>query len=144
MALGTTASVTRSLLGLGNLDINDHVSYVLSYGILGANTSWERNQVKSQWVDGDVTVSRRRGNVIEPMVFHVYGNDQSDLQSNISTLIDAFIQDSFTMTIDLDGSTYQYSCESADHSVEWGYKMHSAMTTVTFQVPRKPIALAGV
>ena len=143
MALTVAATVTRTDLGLSTLNINDHVNYALGSQILGGTVSWERNQVNSPWVDGDITVSRRRPNVQESVQINVYGDNQTEMLANIKEITEAFSQNSYQMTVTLNGQVYRYQCESADYSVEWGVKMHSSQCMVMFSVPRRPIALAG-
>lgn len=143
MALTVTATVTRGDLGLSDLNINDHNNYSIAPNTMGGATSWDRNQVSSPWVDGEITISRRRSNVMEPVLVNVYGVSQPDMLANLQTLVDAFCQNSFTMIIKLGSATYQYSCEAADYSIEWGYKMHSTQCMANFQVPRHPIPTSG-
>lgn len=138
MALSVTATVTRADLGLSPLNINDHSNYSLSPSVFGGSSTWERNRVSSPWVDGEITVSRRRATVTDTFVINVYGSNQADMLANIQELVQAFSQNSYHLTLTMNGTVYQYMCEAADYTVEWGYKMHSNQTTVTFQVPRKP------
>lgn len=144
MSFAVNASVTRDLLGLGNLNINDHVNYTLASGIMSGQVSWDRQQASSQWIDGDVTVSRRRGNVTEPITLYVRGGDHGELISNVHTAIEAFSQDAFGLAIVINGEFNQYQCESADYSVDWGYVLHSNMTILKFQVLRSPLPIRGL
>ena len=143
MALTVAATVTRTDLGMSSLNINDHSNYILGTQILGGAVAWERNQVSSPWVDGDITVSRRRPNVQENIQVNILGTNQATMLTNIKTITEAFSQNSFTLTVTMSGSVYQYSCEAADYTVEWSVKMHSNQCMVSFMLPRKPIALAG-
>jgi hypothetical protein len=143
MALSVTSLVTRDSLGLSALNINDHTNFILGAQIMGGTVAWERNQVSSPWVDGDITISRRRPNVQENLQVNILGSDQGVMLANIQTIVEAFTQDEFVLTIGLDGNQYWYGCEAADYSIEWGIKMHSNQCMVTFMLPRKPIALAG-
>lgn len=145
MALTFNASVTRSSLGLGDLNIHDYLNYVVTNKIFGGSVTWQRNQVSSPFVDGDVTVTRRRPNVSEAFSIHVHGEDHEELATNISTLIAAFTQDSFNLGVTVGNQTYQYQCEAADYQMEWDQsKMHSTMATINFQLPRRPVAVSGV
>lgn len=143
MALTVAATVTRSSLGLSTLNINDHVNYQLGAQIMGGTVTWDRNTVSSPYVDGDVTVSRRRPNINETIQVNILASSQAVMLTNIKALAEAFCQDTYTLTITMSGQTYQYKCESADYSIEWGIKMHSDQCMMVFSVPRKPIALAG-
>lgn len=145
MALAFTAQVTRTLLGLGNLNVNDHLNYITTTQIMGGTVSWQRNAVSSPYVDGDVTVSRRRANVTDQFVINVLGATHAQIKTNLTTLINAFMQDEFDLLLSADGATYQYKCETSDYSVEWNHaKWHDNLVTVSFQVMRKPIAIQGV
>ena len=145
MALTFGASVSRTLLSLADLDINDSVNYLVGNQILGSGVSWERKQVSSPWVDGDFTVTRRRPNVSDKIEVRVYGGDQEELKDNLESLVEAMTQDNFILNLTLDAQSYSYSCESADYQISWGKELrHSNQTIVTFQIPRKPVALAGI
>jgi hypothetical protein len=143
--IALTASVTRSALGLSNLNINDKKKYNITATMLGGGVSWQKQQVSSPYVDGDVTVTRRRPTVMEPLEIYVYGKTGNELTNNIRTLIDAFIQDTYNLLISIDGSTRQYKCECADYTIEYANtKFASGMTMVRFNVPRNPIPTVGV
>lgn len=144
MSLSFTGHITRTNLGLGFLNINDGVNYSMTDRIMGGTVSWDRNQVNSPWVDGDVTVFRRRGNVTDSIGFNVYGANHGEIRNNLVILVDGFSQDEFSIFLTMDGATYQYECETADYTLDWDYKMHSNMATINFQVPRKPVAFQGI
>ena len=99
MSIPVTAYVTRELLALDNLYINDHLTYALTTTLMGGQSAWDRNEASSPWVDGEFTVSRKKRNVTEQIVIDVYGSDQVELQDNIKTLIQAFTQDNFGESI---------------------------------------------
>jgi predicted amino acid-binding ACT domain protein len=144
--LGVVARVSRTLLSLGDLDINDHSSYVLAgpQPVQGA-VQWERKQISAPWVDGDITVARRRGNSTESISVYVAGSNMATLDANMATLKDAFFQDRFTLQIIVGGANHAWDCESADLSQVVFDTPHAVAryVTMTFSVPRKPIPLAG-
>lgn len=145
MALTFTANVTRTDLGLANLNINDYTKYITTTQIMGGQVTWQRNSVSSPYVDGDVTISRRRPSVNDVFAINVIGTTHAIVKTNLQTLVQAFLQDKFNIIITVDGATYQYECETSDYSVEWNHaKFHEKMITVTFNVMRKPIAISGV
>jgi hypothetical protein len=115
--LTIVAKVTRTALSLGDLDINDHTSYVLAGpSAMGAQVSWDRRQVSAPWVDGDITVS----------------------------LITAFCQDRYTLMITVGSQQHAWDCEAADYMVQFDtVHLHALYAVTTFQVPRKPVALSG-
>lgn len=129
--------VTRA--GQSNLDINDHLNYIVATGFFGGQVNWDRKQISSPYMDGDYTVSRRARNVEETVQIHVYGQDHADLIENVRRLVSAFTQTMFDIVVDIDGATTIYHCEAANYAVDWNSpKFASNMTTVTFVVPRKP------
>jgi hypothetical protein len=143
--LSVSALVTRPLLGGGDLNINDHDNFVLAGGaVMGAHVQWDRKTVSAPWVDGDVTVARRRGNVMEQVSVYVLGTSVSDLNTNMSTLISAFTQDRYGLQIGIGGQDFSWDCECADYQVEWdNVHIHALQVKVTFNIPRKPVPLAG-
>lgn len=142
--LTTTAVVTRSLLGKADLNINDHAKYILTDTIMGGTVTWERQQASSPWVDGDITISRRRPNVQENVKVYVLGNTQTELQTNLAELVEAFIQDTYTLQIAPGNQSYAWQCESADYTVEFSHvHFYAKKLVVNFMVPRRPIMTAG-
>jgi hypothetical protein len=143
--LNIVAKVTRSSLSLGDLDINDHSSYVLAGPqAMGGTVQWDRKQVSAPWVDGDITVARRRQNVMDTLSVYVKGSTQADMDAKIGALIAAFCQDRFTLMITVGSQQHAWDCEAADYSVQFDtVHLHALYAVTTFQVPRKPVALSG-
>lgn len=138
------ATVTRSDLGLADLNINDNADYIVASEMLGSMVTWERKTVSSPFVNGDVTVHRRRGNVSEKFAVYVLGATQTEIQTNIKTLIDAFNQNRFNLTITLDSTVYTYICEASDYQVEWmNTNFFALKVKVVFNLIRGPIPLVG-
>jgi len=132
-----SAHVTRA--GQSNLDINDHLNYIIATAFFGGQVQWERKQIASPYMDGEHTVSRRARNVEETVQIHVYGEDHTDLTANIRELVSAFSQNTYDIVVTIDSAVTIYHCEAANYSVEWSTpKFASNMTTATFIVPRKP------
>ena len=143
-SLGMSVTVTRTQLGLSPLAINDHISYYVADTFMGGQVSWTRNQVTSPFVDGAVTVNRTRSMVTEQVVIEVLGGTQALIQANAATLISAFLQDSFLLTITVATTTYQYLCEASDFQVTWtGPRFFAKQAQVTFSMPRQPIPVIG-
>jgi hypothetical protein len=144
--IGLSVRVSRELLGLGELEINDHRSYYCAPQFLGGQVAWRRNTVSSPWLDGDVTINRTRGMVTEQLAVEVLGANLSEAQTNVVTLIEAFIQSRFTLTADFgDLEVSQvYDCEAADYQISWsGPRLVASQLQVVLGVPRQPVALAG-
>lgn len=144
--LNVVARVSRTLLGLGDLDVNDHSSYVLGGpAAFQGQVSWQRTTTSAPWVDGEVTWERRRSNSIEPLTIYAKGSSLSDLDTKIATLTAAFFQDRFTFQMIVGGANHAWDCECADVSQVLYDTSHvaSKYVAVTFSVPRKPVPLAG-
>jgi|SRR6184192_3654342 len=139
-----SVTVSRTGLGLSALEINDHLDYYIAPQFLGANAQWNRTQVTSPFLDGSVTTQRYRQTVNEQLGVEVLGASQADLQAKLSALLGAFFQDSFTITITVDGTAYAYACEAADYQVNWnGPRFIAAQVQVVFSVPRSPAPVSG-
>lgn len=149
--LNLSVVLTRDWLGLGPLNINDHVSYAVAQQFLGSTVSWNRNQLTSPYMDGSFTASRQRQSVTEQIAVEVFGRSTANgamspttLQANLAALIAAFNQDSFSLTLTLDGTTYSYEAEAADYQVSWvGPRFMARQVQVVFSLPRQPVPLAG-
>lgn len=143
--LPITARVTRPALGLGDLDINDHTSYVIAGpSAMSGTVMWDRKQVNAPWVDGDITVARRRQNVMENLSIYVKGSSQADMDTKIATLIAAFTQDRYGLQIIIGSANHAWDCEAADYTVSLDtVHFHALYAQVTFAIPRKPVALSG-
>lgn len=143
--LNVVATVTRAQLGLGDLNINDGNTYTLAGPqIMGGTVTWDRRQVSSPWVDGDVTVARRRANVQDQLTFYVGGSSTANMNLNLQNLIWAFTQDRYTLSITVGSQQFAWDCEAADYSVQIDTPhMKALYVAVTFTIPRKPAALSG-
>lgn len=141
--------VSRELLALDPLNINGGTRFKTSTTFLGSLVSWNRTQVGSPYMDGKVTVNRVLEQVQEPVAVEVWGRTLADatmtnaqLRINMNTLCQAFWQDAFTVTVDIDGATYTYQCEAADVQVAWdGNRFRAKRGLITFTVPRQPRSL---
>lgn len=137
--------VTRDLLGLPDLDINDHASYYLSPTFLGGQVQWNRNQVTSPFMDGAVTTQRSRQMVNETVQLEVLGDGNAELKDNIDALILAVLQDSFELQVGVNNGAYRYQCETADYKLFWqGPRFMACQAQVELTIPRQPVALTGV
>jgi hypothetical protein len=140
-----SVEVNRDALALLPLEIADGNPYFVSTQFLGTGISWDRQTVSSRWVDGDYTVSRRRGNVVEQVAVEVRCASTLALRLATEVLIAAFTQDNYTMTVTVDGQVWAYQCEAADYqALQWSTpRLAAHQGQMLFGVPRRPIALAG-
>jgi hypothetical protein len=150
--LALSVTISRALLGLTPLEINDQVLYKVAPGLLGGQVSWQRTTASSPYMDDDITVNRRRGRVNEPLLVEVFGRSKGQpdatspklLKDNLTTLIQAMVQDTFDLTIVMDAQTYTYACEAADYSMAWTTPRWAArQLQVAFVVPRAPVPVSG-
>lgn len=143
--ISISAVVSRDNLALSDLDINDKTNYVVAGPeVFGGNVTWDRKQVSSPVVDGEVTTYRRKMNVQDNLAVYVSADTQANLFTKIRTLIDAFTQDRYTLQFNIGGAVIQWDCESADYSVQIDNAHMKAMyAKVTFMFIRKPNALSG-
>src|SRR6478735_9822764 len=111
-----SVQVNRSLLALDPLELADGKPYFVASQFMGTAVSWDRQMVSSRWVDGDWTVSRRRANVTEQIAIEVIGGDMATLRAAMTTLIEAFTQDHYTLTVIINGVVFAYDCEAADYT----------------------------
>lgn len=141
----TQVSVSRGELGLADLDLNDHVNYFVSATVFGGTVSWRRQTVQSPFVEGQFTVGAVRDQVEDKFAIEVKGAGQVELQDNLRTLIDAFSQSTFNLTLQLDAAPYTYSCEASDYAIDWTQtRWHNRQVLVTFSLRRSPVPVNGV
>lgn len=138
------AEVSRTSLGDNPLSLSDGVNFKLGQDILGGQLSWNRQTAKSPYVDGEFTVNRTKGRVEERFTVQVLGATQTVLNQNLADLIEAFSQDRFILTIEMDEVPYSYDCEASDYQIDYtGTRWLAKTVLVTFMVPRQPRLLAG-
>lgn len=142
--LSLSVTLTRTLLGLPALELNDHDAYAVSPDFLGAMVTWRRNPVGSPFVDGEVDVYRTRPNVQENIGIEVDG-DGPELKANIDALVAAMIQDHFVLTTTTPVGVWAYNCFCADYAGQLtGPRLMFGRIKLMFQMPRHPVALSGV
>lgn len=137
--------VTRTLFGMGDLDLNDHDAYVVSAtDFMTQSQQWTRNQVGSAYTDGQVTVSRYKNLLSMPLSIEVLGEDQVDLTNNKAVLVAAFSQDSFILKSSIDGVDTWWACEAADYTMERsGPRLSAYQMQLVFGIPTQPNPLVG-
>lgn len=133
-------TLTRLELGLGTLDLNDHANYLIAENMMGAAQTWNRQTVKSPFVDGEFTVHRAKAQRQETLAVQVLGGTQTILQANLKALTDALSQFRFTWAITMDETNRSWSCETADYTVDFSrdrWMAHKVL--VTAQIPVYPL-----
>jgi hypothetical protein len=100
----------------------------------------------SAFVAGAVQVWSVPGEVAATLKVYVYETtDQTDLRTDLTSLIDAFQQPSYTLAFDIGGATYSWSCANADYAID-AFPIIAVVGLclgVTFDIPRSPIPVSG-
>lgn len=140
-----SVKVSRDALGLAALELTQAPYYVAATPFLGTAITWDRQTVNSRWVDSDYTTSRRRGTIQEQMAVEVQCDTMFDLQNAMQTLVDAFTQDNYTLTVTVDGQIWAYDCEAADYTnLMWtAPRLSACQGQMLLAVPRRPVAVSG-
>lgn len=147
--LAISASITRSELLLAPLSLEVPGQYQIMRSTLGPGAiSWRRQTASSPFVHGQVLVNAVKDVATSTLGVRVIGGSASSLWSRIDTLLRAFEQFSFDLTVALDGQTFTWRCQAADYSVgESGvfqdFHLRSLQQEVQFSIPRHPTPVAG-
>lgn len=136
--------ITRTELALADLELNAYPYVVSGEGIEPGQTELERHQASSPFVDGQYTVSSKRGQPNMVITLDVRGDTTTEINTNVATLIDAFDQDLFEIAVTIDGQTFRWRGERADRGVGWRReRWHAYIVRAAFQFPRHPIPVTG-
>lgn len=143
--LTLSLAISRALMGLPDLALNDHDNYVVGASdFLTTNQQWTRNQVGSSYTDGQVTTHRYKNMITMPLQIEVFGTSQADLVNNASALKAAFSQDHFILKHILGGISTYWSCEAADWQMErTGPRLVARQMLFVFSVPTQPNPITG-
>lgn len=137
-------TVSRTLLGLADLDIMDHVNYITSGTFLGSGVTYRRTQVRAPYVEGAITTNRVRDVVQDQIAIDVLAPDYTTFQHNIETLQDAFAQDEFVLTMLLNGVPWSWQCEASDYKMDWSIpRIHALYGQIQYTLIRQPISVTG-
>lgn len=149
MSITKVATVTRTELALGDLALEEEGVYKLMRDAVGpGDGSWRREVSKSAYVHGETLVGAVKDVMTAQLGVRVLASSISLLQTRVSTLLTAFSQFSYNLTITLDGSTWQWKCEPADYAIGDGgvfQDLHllAYQQEVRLNIPRHPIPLQG-
>jgi hypothetical protein len=108
---------------------------------------YSRVWATSAYMAGAVQVWSVPGMVAATLKMYVYNtaSDQVQLQTDLTTLINAFTQEGFVLSFTVGGATYSWACNNADYQID-PWPLQAIIGTrlgVTFDIPRQPIAVAG-
>jgi len=136
--------ITRAELSLGNLQLVDAGVYRMHPIIEASTVTYDRLQAQSRFVDGAVTVMRRKNQGTMQVAIDVIGSTTLEMQARKQTLIDAFSQKSFEFYMQLDSALYGWHGECADCNIGWDHvRIHNREMTVTFDFPNNPQPIYG-
>lgn len=132
-----TVTIGRTELGLSDLTLADppYKTAPLEPG----GVTIDRTTASAHQVDGEVLVHSRREQATGSLEVVVTGDTAGDVQTNVDALTDALSQTQWTLTVDVDGTTWVYTCDVADYDV--GQVTHlwsQRWVRVTASFPRKP------
>lgn len=119
--------------------------YVLSTGFGPGGSSSRRQTVESPFLPGRFLVAAVADVATAQVPVIAQADTAADLQDRLETLIAAFWQLSYTITLDFDGVAYAWTCERADYVIGdsgalSGPFLSQHAQLVTFTVPRSPNA----
>jgi len=129
--------------------------YYLDGGDGTGPSGWDAGQVinsriwaTSGYVNGAVQVWSVEGEVaatLKVFVFETVEAGWGQLQTDLATLITAFKQPSYTVTLTIDAATFAWSCTNADYAIDAFPKVAvlGLQLGVTFDIPRSPIPVSG-
>jgi hypothetical protein len=137
-------SMTISRDGESDLELNDGPYLVAKEGLNPGEISYSREQVSSPYIHGQYTTYRTKESPNAQIVINVSSGDHTSLKSDLGTLIDAFSQEVFTLTLVMNGAQWQWQGEAANYSVGFvSERMHALNVPAGFQFPRHPIPKQG-
>jgi hypothetical protein len=138
-----SVKLSRSLLSLADLEINDHLDYYVS-DLGDTQVTWNKQTVRSPYVDGEITVQRSKQNVTRNMKVEVLGTNLADARANAKVLAQAVSQDTFTLTVDFGSDPTVYLCEASDYSwVESKERFHAGRGILAVTLIHKPTPVSG-
>lgn len=140
-----TATITRTELSLSTLTLIDSTYDIMNQpGLDGGRVSWRRENAASPYVAGVTEIGSVKDDVLTSLVMRVTGASHSDVQTKVSTLISAFSQKTYTLTIGLDGTSWAWACRRADYAISFDLPMRwQKVARVALSIPRSPVPTSG-
>lgn len=144
--LTVAASVTRTELQLGDLNIDDGTSFTLAQGLRIGSVTWRRETVQSPFVEGRIPVHEVKDAAESTVVVYVHGTSNAILNQNVGTLLDAFTkQYTYDLKLTVNSVNYQWVCERADYEVAFATAaLNALLVPVSLSFHRKPTPFVGV
>lgn len=145
----TVSTVTVTVTGATSLALTAANGYEVNVEGLGPGPrTYRRETVTSPFVRGRFLIDAQLDSTTAPLSIWVGGNSAAQLSTRISALIAAFDQLTFTLTVVIDGETYEWACEPADSVVgDSGtfdfWDLGAFQQVVHLNIPRDPLPVAG-
>lgn len=147
-------SVTRTELALSNLEFGtltqDGASgfYIVRNGFGPGSVSKRRITAESIFYPGRTLVHATPDVQTSILKIRVKGETQQDLYNRVAEVTAAFDQFSYSLTVNINGTYWEYECETADWTLGQDGAVDDIMLRsntqfVTFTIPHAPGGAAG-
>lgn len=148
MAITLFVDITRTLLSLSPLVLEDPTNGYSVFKLGPGDASWRNETVESAYAHGHTLVSAVKDIQRAPLGVRVRGSSASQLDSRLDTLLDAFSQFVYYVGVITDGVTKVWQCDPADWTIgEAGefnkYHMMAKIYEVSLIIPRQPVPTSG-
>jgi len=141
-----SVTVSRDLLGLDPLELNDFIDYSVDDQFLGGQSTWNIvASADSPYVHGEWPTILKMGNVQERVGVWAYASEQLELESKVGAVLAAFRQIQYLLTVTINGQVRQFNCQPSDTQYEMtGPLSANKLGHVVCTVRRTPVLLQGV
>lgn len=141
--------VSRTELSLSDLQLWDPPTFLLPEGGFSIGPQTHRREVAtSPFTPGRYLIGLVPDVQTNRLVVQVRGTSGADLRAQVTTVLAAFTQSTYTVTSNYDGLIGSWACEPADYSVgaegvvdEFDLSFYEQAVTLLF--PRSPLVLSG-
>lgn len=139
-------TITRTWLSTSNLVLAASTGYYIQRDGFGpGEVTFRKNEAESPYVAGKYLTHAVKDQQTSTLKVRVLGTSQSVLYTRMEALAEAVEQFSFTLTLTINGTLFQYECDASDYSVGdsgsvqdlW---LRSDTQIMTIQIPHKPKA----
>lgn len=155
-SLGVSVMVTRTLLGLPPIDLNDPNTlrhgdgYRIIRGSLGpGDVTWRKTVVDSPFVEGEAVVMAVKQQLHAPIGVRCLARSPAALTDVVQQVCTAFSQIRYTVQVTIEGTPWgTWLCQPADWSVGQSgsyseFHFMAVQQEIRFNVPRFPSPSAG-
>ena len=140
--------VTRDELSLADLDLNTDTYKIIRGGWGPGGVVWRRQTVQSPFSSGRYLTGRQKDQAVAPLAIRVTGTNEADCLGKVATLVAAFEQFEYQLSMTVETVTYTWNCECADWTFGEGgalqtFHLRAYKQEVVFEIPRHPVPVAG-